>query len=391
MPRYRVLNDHRRRPVLRRPTRRGIPTGRRRPLRSPDPLGGAATLPRLLDSLRLLEGQVFELVVVVAWTHGGLAEAAERWVRELLAAWRAPEGVTARLAGAALGEGIAAATGTDRGTVADLLDPTHYSGVRNRCLAAAVLLDADSLVLLDDDEALRDEDLLDALTAPLADGWDGNAGLYMEDGERVVVPVEPTAATLHFDANGPRLAAFEALLDGGRPVAAPFAFGGNLALSPRLFRHLPFDPIVPRGEDVDYVLSARLRGHCMQLDPAIRVDHFAPRKRAAPWRQLWIDGWRFLAQRRKLACAASAGGPPLDLDPYPGRVLTGDLGERLARALAALGAPPVAMARLGEWERELEGRDPWAAYGELVDVWLETTDGLRGKDADGWLPRVEGR
>ena len=361
------------------------------PFDHPTPLGGLATLPRLLESLHRLEGQAFELVVVVAWTRGELAAAAEGWVRGMLAAWRAPAGVTARLAGAALGEGIVAKTGADPGTVADLLDPTHYSGVRNRCLAAAALLDADALVLLDDDEALRDGDLLEALTGPLAHGWDGNAGLYMEGGERVVVPVEPTAATPHFDANGPRLAAFEALLAGGRAVEAPFAFGGNLALSSRLFRRLPFDPIVPRGEDVDYVLSARLLGHRMALDPAIRVDHFAPARTRAPWWQLWIDGWRFLAQRRKLACARRAGCPALALDPYPGRVLTGDLGERLARALAALGAPSTAMARLGAWERELEARDPWAEYRELAGTWRGLIEELRRRDADVWLPRVEGR
>jgi hypothetical protein len=357
----------------------------------PTPMGGEATLPRLLDSLGRLEGQAFELVVVVAWTRGELAAAAEGWARELVASCRIPAGVTVRLAGPALGEGIVAAAGADRGTVATLLDPTHYSGVRNRCLAAAALLEASSLVLLDDDEALRDGDLLDALTGPLADGWDGNAGLYMEDGERVVVPVEPTAATPHFDASSPRLAAFRGLLADGRPVAAPFAFGGNLALSSRLFRRLPFDPIVPRGEDVDYVLSARLLGHGMRLDPAIRVDHFAPRKTAAPWWQLWIDGWRFLAQRRKLTCAALAGCPALDLDPYPGRVLTEELGERLARALAALGAPTSAAVRLASWERELEARNPWAEYRTLAGVWWGVIEGLRGREADAWLPRVEGR
>lgn len=356
----------------------------------PTPLGGEATLPRLLDSLSLLEGQVCRVVVVVAWTHGELAAAAERWAREVTGGWHAPRGIDVRIAGAAMGEGIRRVAGDDEG-LADLLDPAHYSGVRNRCLAAALLSGAESLVLLDDDEALRDGQLLRELTGPLYGGWDGCAGLYMEGGERVVVPAVPSAATPHFDANAPRLRAFEALLADGRPVDAPFAFGGNLALSPRLFEALPFDPLVARGEDVDYVIAARLTGHPVRLDPSILVDHHAPPKPQPPWRQLLVDGLRFLAQRRKLDCAALAGCPALDLDPYPGEVLTADLGRRLARAMDALGAPAAAIDRLAEWERELAQRDPWSEYLARGQCWREAVELLERLDGDALLPEVEGR
>ncbi len=350
------------------------------PFDHPTPLGGAPTLPRLLDSLERLAGQPFELVVVVGWVHPELAPAAEDWARALLAEWRPPTGVGVHLLGTWDGTGI---------PDDELLDPTTYSGIRNRCLAAAVALDADALVLLDDDEAVRDRALLDELCGPLGEGLDGNAGLYMEGGERVVVPVPPTAASAHFDANGPRLAAFEQVLAAGRPLDAPFAFGGNLALSSRLIRRLPFDPLVPRGEDVDYVLSARLHGHRVRLDPTLLVDHHAPPRRLEPWRQLWIDGWRFLAQRRKLACALEAGCPPLELDPYPGQVLTADLGERLARALTALDAPAASVDALAAWEDELAGLDPWAEYRGRATTWRPWIETLR--DPGGWLQPVEGR
>ncbi len=254
-----------------------------------------------------------------------------------------------------------------------------------------MLTGADALVLLDDDEDVRNPDLLEALTAPLADGWHGNAGLYMEGGRRVVVPVAGTPATQHFDANGPRLQAFAELLESGRPVDAPFAFGGNLALARQLFAVLPFDPIVTRGEDVDYVISARLRGYRLQLDPSIRVDHYAPPRTTSPWQQLWNDGLRFLAQRRKLACAYDAGCAPLDLDPYPGQVLTDDLGERLARAVAALGGPAAEIARLGAWERELEDRDPWNEYRATARRWTDVVEELDRADPRDRLFRVEAR
>ncbi len=221
--------------------------------------------------------------------------------------------------------------------------------------------------------------------------WDGHAGLYMEGGERVVVPATPTAATPHFDANAPRLEAFRRLLEGGEPVEAPFAFGGNLALSRRLFETLPFDPLVARGEDVDYVISARLTGHRIVLDPSILVDHHAPPKTQPPWRQLLVDGLRFLAQRRKLDCAALAGCPTLDLDPYPGEVLTADLGRRLARALDALGAPGAAIDRLAEWERQLAQRDPWNEYLARARTWRDLIPSLKRLDGDALLPRVERR
>lgn len=356
----------------------------------PTPLGGEATLPRLLESLSLLEGQVFRVVVVVAWTHGELAAAAERWARKIAGSWHAPQGIDVRIAGTAMDEWIRRVAGEDEG-LADLLDPTRYSGVRNRCLAAALLSGADSLVLLDDDEALRDGQHLSELTGPLYRGWDGCAGLYMEGGERVVVPAVPSAATPHFDANGPRIRAFDALLTHGRPVDAPFAFGGNLALSRRLFEVLPFDPLVARGEDVDYVISARLARHRIRLDPSILVDHHAPPKPQPPWRQLLVDGLRFLAQRRKLDCAERSGWPVLDLDPYPGEVLTADLGRRLARALLALGAPAAALDRLAEWERELAQRDPWREYLARSQTWRDAVGSMERLDGDALLPEVEGR
>jgi len=348
------------------------------PFDHPTRLHGRPTLPRLLDSLARLQGQAFDVVIVVGWVHDDVAPAAVSWARDLLESWSPPDGVGVYLMG-------------ERPSVDhELLSATSYSGIRNRCLLAGVLLDADSLVLLDDDEVVRDDALVRELLAPLDQGWDGNAGLYMEDGQRVVVPAAPTAATPFLDTNGPRLAAFEALLAHGQAVDAPFAFGGNLALSSRLFRRLPFDPLVPRGEDVDYVLSARLRGHRIQIDPAILVDHHAPPRRREPWRQLWIDGWRFLAQRRKLACARDAGCPALDLDPYPGRVLSDDLGPRLGSALRALGAPEPAVAGLAAWEHELTDADPWADYLYLADDWRALVGGLGPEDADTWLTRVEG-
>ena len=38
----------------------------------------------------------------------------------------------------------------------------------------------------------------------------------------------------------------------------PLALGGNMAVGASLYRFLPFDPAVTRGEDIDYVINARM-------------------------------------------------------------------------------------------------------------------------------------
>lgn len=109
-------------------------------------------------------------------------------------------------------------------------------------------------------------------------------------------------------------------------------------------------PLSLPGEDLDYVLNARLAGFTFWLDKHLRITHLPPKRYAThPYLKLAEDVRRFIYQREKLRLAAERGlsVPALEeLMPYPGRFLQDDLE---AHALAALEAAATseAVARCG--------------------------------------------
>jgi len=353
----------------------------------PTPLGGPPTLPRLLESLSVLEPSELAVVVLVGHSHADVAAEADRFARELVSAWRAPAGIDVRLLGAAELSHLTASLPDHGG----LLELCSYQGVRNLCLAAAKLTGADAAVLLDDDEEVTNADLARRLASPVV-GPDATAeamaGLYLEQGTDIVVEPTPQPWSDRWDPARHKIDAFHEALSRGGAGDTAFAFGGNLAVSDRLLTDLPFDPNVTRGEDIDYVVSARLLGHRVQLDPSITLSHYPPPRPHPQWRQLREDGRRFLHQKRKLDCAIAAGIqlPAGALDPYPGRVLTDDLTERLCDALTLMAteydsrvepehaqSARAAADHLASLARALEQRDPWAEYLTSAARWRELT------------------
>ena len=107
----------------------------------------------------------------------------------------------------------------------------------------------------------------------------------------------------------------------------PFAFGGNMVIHRSLFEKIPFDPMVPRGEDIDYLMNARFFGHEFLLDNELWIRHLPPPKCSPPWYQIRMDIVRFARERAKLESQHDGWAghlSPEDLDPYPGRFLKDD-------------------------------------------------------------------
>ena len=101
------------------------------------------------------------------------------------------------------------------------------------------------------------------------------------------------------------------------------AFGGCLALHRELTEQVSFDPWVFRGEDLDYLINARLHGHQVFLDGDWRILHQPPDvpSEALKFRQ---SGFSFIYGHRKLEFARSQVDlhriTSNSLMPYPGRV-----------------------------------------------------------------------
>jgi len=113
----------------------------------------------------------------------------------------------------------------------------------------------------------------------------------------------------------------------------PFVFGGNMVIHRDIFISVPFYPSVPRGEDMNFLISAKMSGFTFFLDNELHIKHDPPPKSHPHWRRVREDVFRFVFERSKLKAQEPTPNmvkvTPEELDPYPGEFLKDDLEERI--------------------------------------------------------------
>jgi len=366
----------------------------------PTPLDAAGTLRRTLESLIPLAAQGAAVLVVAAAAAPALAAAVEARVREVLASPPLPYPVRLVAAShlAALRD-FCRAHGREQWL--PLLSLAGYSQIRNLTLLLANLGGARVMISLDDDEVIADPDFLARVEADMTElsrehPVFGLAGVYRHADGGVLLP-EPAAA---WAAAWPKMrwlnaALADLVLAGPRLKPTPLGFGGNLALPASLFRRLPFDPALTRGEDTDYILNARLFGIPFFLDNALSIIHLPPDKPHPTWLRLRQDLVRFCYTRLKLRqqepgpgrVRVSAG----EFKPYPGNFLAGDLPRRAYRSHTLLALDYLARGDADAARRTLEnlvlmeelensGAGVYREYLATVARWQELQNWLAGPE-----------
>jgi len=217
----------------------------------------------------------------------------------------------------------------------DLLSLEGYGAIRNLTLVLANLLEAEVLVSLDDDEIIEDQEFLSKISADLAllgqqHPVFGLAGPYVNADGGVLVPEPQTPWGLVWPKLRYMNQTMAGLVDGEELLPrTPLALGGNMILPLDLCRRLPFDPDIPRGEDLDYVANAAMWGIPFFFDKNLRIVHLPPEKPHPTWLKLRQDLRRFAYARRKLREQEPHPDlvrvTPLELAPYPGNFLTDEL------------------------------------------------------------------
>lgn len=88
---------------------------------------------------------------------------------------------------------------------------------------------------------------------------------------------------------------------------------------------MPFDPKIARGEDIDFLINARMFGFPFFRDNQLSITHLPPPKTHPTWLQLRVDIYRFMYERAKIEHQKEIKGMkkvyPEDFDPYPGAFL----------------------------------------------------------------------
>lgn len=95
-----------------------------------------------------------------------------------------------------------------------------------------------------------------------------------------------------------------------------------------LFKTVPFDPNVTRGEDIDYLINAKMFGFHFFLDRELSIKHLPPKKTHPVWKRFREDIYRFLYEKAKIDSQRDLPNmnkvTSHDFDPYPGNFLTNE-------------------------------------------------------------------
>jgi hypothetical protein len=336
----------------------------------PTALGGENTLEALLASLGRLDTHQFYVLLLVAVTAGDVAVEAEHAVRAL--ADRHPD-ITSMVFGSAHLQVLHAWLVEHRLEHAcDFLGLQQYPKIRNLQLALPLALRSRAIVALDDDEIVNDPEFLRKATVSLGLELDGEvvqglSGHYEQDDGSILLKVDPVKATSTnlFDRKASIMNEASDMLEAepGQIVKTPFCFGGNMEFAPEMARSVGFDPGITRGEDIDYLINARMEGKSFYLRKDLRILHCPPKGGSyqdASTSKLEQDIIRFLYERKKLV--ASREHPALhpvmadDLMPYPGKFLDGDLEHDACQALEAAGYDADCAAFVASARTDLDAR-----------------------------------
>lgn len=311
----------------------------------PTQLDGENTLRRTLQSIDILEDKNFQLVVIAVATAEDIAKQVEDKVLNIIKSISL--GVDVFLFGSThLGQIHSILLSKGKKNYASLLSLKGYANIRNLCIFIPHVLGSDVAVLIDDDEVFEDPCFMSKAKEFIGRNVDGRmvysvtGYVVNSDGDyRVKKPFHPWMR--YWDKNEKMNEAFDKMIRRQpRLKETPFALGGNMVIHRNLFSVVPFDTNVPRGEDTDFLMNARMFGFSFFLDNQLSIRHLPPPKSHPIWMQLREDIYRFVYERTKIKYQKDRMGMtriyPEDLDPYPGCFLKGDLEEKVEKSCKLL-------------------------------------------------------
>ena len=221
-----------------------------------------------------------------------------------------------------------------------------YGAIRNMGLAVAATLGHDVVVFLDDDEIALDEDfLIDAVYGIGLETRQGlpiqaKSGYYLD---REDSPYASTTKPRWYDRWWSKREEFNEwmhrALTGTRISRSNYVCGGCFAIGAEAFCSVAFDPLITRGEDLDYLFNLRMYGFDVWFDNQWRVKHLPPEVPSHAARYLQ-NVYRWNYEVKKLEASRDIISlrhvTPESLRPYPASwIEPRTLRRRIARTTLA--------------------------------------------------------
>src|SRR6056297_2505670 len=305
----------------------------------PTPIDEQGTLARTLESMKIIKNKDFELIILAAVTSSELEEQAEQQLQKIIKN-HCPAVNTYLIGDKKLNE-VKGLYENKSKISTDLLCLKGYSNIRNICLYTSYVLEADTAILIDDDEVFEDSNFIDKAEEFIGGRLygqtvDGVAGYYLNKKGEYYDDVEIEPWMTFWNRFGSKTRAFDKII-GSEPrlKKTPFAFGGLMVIHRNLFRIVPFDPEMTRGEDIDYLINAKMFGFNFFLDNQLAIKHLPPVKHHAVWKRLRQDIYRFFYEKAKIESQEERPNmieiEPEDFDPYPGEFMKKDLEDKVTK------------------------------------------------------------
>ncbi|GAB4117724.1 MAG: hypothetical protein Kow00103_14620 [Candidatus Caldatribacteriota bacterium] len=361
----------------------------------PTPIDMDGTLSRILESMKILNKKDFKLVILVCPTTKEIERQAEAKVKKIVREVNLDVETyvfTKKILRKIKKFGRKTAI---KESILSLLNLEGYANVRNMCLLASQILNADISIFLDDDEVIENPDFMDIAQEFIGKRVYGEtvyavAGYYINKYGNYYDDVSMEPWMTYWNRFGSKSKAFDKII-GCEPRLkhTPFAFGGAMVIHKNLYQIVPFDPYVSRGEDIDYLINAKMFGFNFFLDNKLSVKHLPPPKTHPVWKRTREDIYRFLYERAKINSQYEVSNMRMvsakDFTPYPGEFLTNELEDKVFKTNLLLALEYLSKGNVEACQESIKNiylsvyeaipkKDPFTAYRRIQKDWEKLID-----------------
>jgi GT2 family glycosyltransferase len=302
----------------------------------PTPIDQDGTLADTLRSLQRVDS-LGKVVIIVATTDESIEHRAEDKVREIVDDF--PDIDAFVFGPAELGSLHRRLEQLEFADMIEGVTLRGYGAVRNVGLMAAAVLGYEAVVFIDDDEIVPAPDFLKrgmyGLGRKFEDGTPllAKTGFYTDQSGRYQQDMTSHWTDMFWRRSEAYNQALSLIPQKPRIKPTTIAFGGCMALHRDMFANVSFDPWVLRGEDDDYIISARMHGGGVYLDDEWSIVHIPP-ETISPAIRFRQDAYRFVYEQRKIEFAKSQVDlrqvTAKSMMPYPGPFIDSSVGWRAA-------------------------------------------------------------
>ena len=307
----------------------------------PTSIDSEGTLFRAIESIKKLNDKDFQLVIIAVATAGDIQAQVEKKIARIVKLSN-PGVETLLFKSFHLEQIHKLLISKGKKQYADILQLRGYSNIRNLCVFIPHILGSETAVLIDDDEVFEDPEFMSKAKEFIGKNIkeknvNAIAGYYLQPNGDYRVKKSFRPWMKYWDKYDRMNEAFDKII-GTEPrlKETPFVFGGNMIIHQNLFTIIPFDPKISRGEDIDFLINAKMFGFSFLLDNQLSIKHLPPPNAHPVWAQLREDIYRFVYERAKIEGQKDTKGMVRvcvdDFDPYPGCFLKKDLEEKIEKS-----------------------------------------------------------